>query len=108
MIALALEGVTASSTMPLRHITLLGSLVSLFSSLLGRALDSAAFFKNVVPGWASTVIPIYSLCGAQMICLGVRESISADILSVAPGASSKRRWGKKAVSVADAFRGLAC
>jgi len=72
MIALALEGVTAFSTMPLRYITLLGFLVSLFSFLLGLwALINAIFFKNVIPGWASTVIPIYLLCGVQMICLGV-------------------------------------
>lgn len=72
MIALALEGVTAFSTMPLRYITLLGFLVSLFSFLLGLwALINAVFFKNVIPGWASTVIPIYLLCGVQMICLGV-------------------------------------
>ena len=72
MIALALEGVTAFSTMPLRYITLLGFLVSFFSFLLGLwAFVGAVFFKNVVPGWASTVIPIYLLCGVQMICLGV-------------------------------------
>jgi hypothetical protein len=58
--------------MPLRYITLLGFLVSFFSFLLGLwAFVGAVFFKNVVPGWASTVIPIYLLCGVQMICLGV-------------------------------------
>ena len=72
MIGLALEGVTAFSTMPLRYITLVGFLVSLFSFLLGLwAFINAIFFKNVIPGWASTVIPIYLLCGVQMICLGV-------------------------------------
>ncbi len=72
MIALALEGVTAFSTMPLRYITLLGFLVSFFSFLLGLwAFVGAVFLKKVFTGWASTVIPIYLLCGVQMICLGV-------------------------------------
>jgi glycosyltransferase involved in cell wall biosynthesis len=72
MVGLALEGVTAFSTMPLRYITVLGFVISLFSFLLGLwALAEALFFHNTVPGWASTVIPIYLICGMQMICLGV-------------------------------------
>jgi glycosyltransferase involved in cell wall biosynthesis len=72
MIALALEGVTAFSTMPLRLITLVGFVVSFFSFLLGAWALLAAFFSlSVVPGWASTVIPIYLICGVQLICLGI-------------------------------------
>jgi hypothetical protein len=72
MIALALEGVTAFSTMPLRLITLVGFIVSLVSFLLGAWALLAAFFSlSVVPGWASTVIPIYLICGVQLICLGI-------------------------------------
>lgn len=72
MFALALEGVTAFSTTPLRYITLLGCLVSLFSFMLSIwAFSAAIFFGNTVPGWASTVVPIYLICGVQMMCLGV-------------------------------------
>ena len=72
MISLALEGVTAFSTMPLRFIALLGLLISLFSFLLGIWAFASAFFPGAtVPGWASTVIPIYLICGVQMICLGI-------------------------------------
>ena len=71
MIALALDGVTAFSTMPLRFITLIGFVVSLLSFLLGAWALLAAFFSLVVPGWASTVIPIYLICGVQLICLGI-------------------------------------
>lgn len=72
MFALGLEGVTAFSTTPLRYITLLGSLVSLFSFMLSIwAFSAAIFFGNTVPGWASTVVPIYLICGVQMMCLGV-------------------------------------
>jgi glycosyltransferase involved in cell wall biosynthesis len=71
MIALALDGVTAFSTMPLRLITLVGFVVSFFSFLMGAWALLAAFFSLVVPGWASTVIPIYLICGVQLICLGI-------------------------------------
>ena len=72
MLALALEGVTAFSTMPLRYITFLGFAISLLSFLLGAwALVSTLVFNDTVPGWASTVIPIYLICGVQMICLGI-------------------------------------
>jgi polyisoprenyl-phosphate glycosyltransferase len=71
MIALALDGVTAFSTMPLRFITLVGFVVSLVSFLMGAWALLAAFFSLVVPGWASTVIPIYLICGVQLICLGI-------------------------------------
>jgi polyisoprenyl-phosphate glycosyltransferase len=72
MVALALEGVTAFSTMPLRLITLVGFIVSFVSFLLGAwALSAALFTLRVVPGWASTVIPIYLICGVQLICLGI-------------------------------------
>ena len=47
MIALALEGVTAFSTMPLRYITLLGFPASFFSFLLGLwAFVSPCFFQK--------------------------------------------------------------
>lgn len=71
MIALALNGVTSFSTMPLRLITALGFVVSLASFVMGAWALLAAFFAFVVPGWASTVIPIYLICGVQLICLGI-------------------------------------
>jgi hypothetical protein len=58
--------------MPLRYITFLGFAISLLSFLLGAwALVSTLVFNDTVPGWASTVIPIYLICGVQMICLGI-------------------------------------
>ena len=72
MLGLALEGVTAFSVMPLRYITILGFMISFASFLLGVwAFAGVLFFRNTVSGWASTVIPIYLICGVQMICLGV-------------------------------------
>ncbi len=72
MIAFALEGLTSFSIRPLRLITLLGIVVSTGSFLLaGWALVSTLFLRSTVPGWASTVVPIYFICGVQLLCIGI-------------------------------------
>jgi glycosyltransferase involved in cell wall biosynthesis len=72
MLSFAVQGITSFSIRPLRAITLLGLLVSMGSFLLSIwAFTSAAIFAETVPGWASTVVPIYMICGVQMLCLGI-------------------------------------
>jgi glycosyltransferase involved in cell wall biosynthesis len=72
MLGLAFEGITSFSTRPLRLIMLLGSIVSAASFLLGIwAIVAEVVFHVTVPGWASTVVPIYFICGLQTFCLGV-------------------------------------
>lgn len=72
MFALALEGITSFSTRPLRIITALGCGMSLFAlGLTAWALLAWLVFAATVPGWASTVIPIYLVCGVQLLSMGV-------------------------------------
>ena len=72
MLAFALDGVTSFSTRPLRLITLLGFAVSTLAFALGLwALYVALFTTHSVPGWASTTVPIYLICGVQLLCLGI-------------------------------------
>ncbi len=72
MVALALEGVTSFSTRPLRLVTYLGGMTSVFSlTLTIWALFTALVLKRAIPGWASTVVPIYLICGVQLLSLGV-------------------------------------
>jgi polyisoprenyl-phosphate glycosyltransferase len=72
MLGLAAQGVTSFSTAPLRVITILGLLVSIGScGFTAWALIARFFTHNVVPGWASTVVPIYFLGGIQLLCIGV-------------------------------------
>jgi glycosyltransferase involved in cell wall biosynthesis len=72
MLLLALEGMTAFSAAPLRLITLMGTTVFLASLMLGIwALWTTLFGSRVVPGWASTVIPLYLLGGIQLLAIGV-------------------------------------
>ena len=71
MLALALEGVTSFSTRPLRIITILGIITSLFALVLTTWAVSAAVVGATIPGWASTVVPIYLICGVQLLSVGV-------------------------------------
>ncbi|MCC6470264.1 MAG: glycosyltransferase family 2 protein [Alphaproteobacteria bacterium] len=72
MLALAWEGLSSFSPSPLRWITAIGLAISLLSFLIGCwALAATIFFGGTVPGWASTVVPIYFLGGIQMLSLGI-------------------------------------
>ncbi|MFG6461618.1 glycosyltransferase family 2 protein [Roseateles sp. DXS20W] len=72
MLSLAWRGVTSFSAAPLRAITGLGGVVSLISVGLGLwALFIRLFTDVALPGWASTVIPMYLLGGIQLLSLGV-------------------------------------
>lgn len=72
MLSFAWQGLTSFSTAPLRLITLMGLTVSLVS--LGLAvwgLGVSIFTDDGVPGWASTVVPLYFLGGIQLLGVGV-------------------------------------
>lgn len=72
MLALAFDGVTSFSAAPLRWITLLGMIVAFGS--FGTALWALwvrTFNPAAMPGWASTVIPMYFLGGIQLLCTGI-------------------------------------
>ena len=72
MLALAWQGVTSFSAVPLRAITALGALVSLVSLSMGIwALAVRLFTDEALPGWASIVIPQFLLSGVQLLSLGV-------------------------------------
>jgi glycosyltransferase involved in cell wall biosynthesis len=72
MLSLALNAVTSFSVLPLRLITLVGFAVSLVSFFMaGWTLWIRFFTTQAVPGWASTLLPIYFLGGVQILCIGV-------------------------------------
>jgi glycosyltransferase involved in cell wall biosynthesis len=72
MLALAWQGVTSFSAVPLRAITTLGMLVSLLSLSMGFwALGVRLFTDQAVPGWASIVIPLFLISGVQLLSLGI-------------------------------------
>ncbi|MGV2290664.1 glycosyltransferase family 2 protein [Trinickia sp. YCB016] len=72
MIMLASDGVTSFSTKPLQWSTYVGAALALASLSFGLwALSVRLFTDQSVPGWASTVIPMYFLGGLQLLFLGV-------------------------------------
>ena len=72
MLALAVEGITSFSVMPLRMITWLGLIVSLGSLLMVIWIVFGKYFmQSTIPGWASSVIPIYFIGGVQLLSLGI-------------------------------------
>jgi glycosyltransferase involved in cell wall biosynthesis len=72
MIALAAEGVFAFSAVPLQWITLLGFVVAIGSVGAGFwALALRLLTARALPGWASTVIPMYFLGSVQLLAIGI-------------------------------------
>ncbi len=72
MLSLSLKGITSFSIMPLRCISLMGVIVFSISLVLGGwAVHAAIWGDGVVPGWASTVVPIYLLGGMQLLAIGI-------------------------------------
>lgn len=71
MLALALNGITSFSVKPLRIISGLGIIVSLFSVFgLLYALISK-WMGQAVSGWTAIVASMWLLGGMQLLCLGV-------------------------------------
>jgi glycosyltransferase involved in cell wall biosynthesis len=72
MLSLAVDGITSFSVTPLRLITATGFLVSVFSfAMVLWVMYGALVLHAVIPGWASSVIPIYFLGGVQLVSIGI-------------------------------------
>jgi polyisoprenyl-phosphate glycosyltransferase len=72
MLALAVDGITSFSAVPLRFIAGLGLIIFIFSMLISVwALGVRLFTDDAIPGWASSVLPMYLLGGIQILSLGV-------------------------------------
>lgn len=71
MLSLAFDGITSLSVKPIRFITLLGMLISLFSILLIVWVLVSFVTGQTTPGWASTLIIVCLMGGVQMVSLGV-------------------------------------
>lgn len=71
LVSLSLDGVISFSYVPLRF----ASLAGLFACLLALAGVCWVFYlritTSIVPGWASTMLPILVLGGLQMLMLGM-------------------------------------
>lgn len=71
MLMLAWNGVTSFSVKPLRVITAVGLIVFGCSLLLTVYALLGSAVGKVVPGWTSTVVPIYLIGGLNMSAIGI-------------------------------------
>lgn len=72
MFSLGLSGVVSFTSKPLYLISFIGCLVSLGAVALAVWALGVRFFSDAaVPGWASTVIPIYFIGGVQLFSIGL-------------------------------------
>ncbi|MDP2853978.1 MAG: glycosyltransferase family 2 protein [Smithellaceae bacterium] len=72
MLSFALDGITSFSVTPLRFVTFTGFLIFALSLLIALYYTAGALFlKNTIPGWTSTVLPIYFIGGIQIFCIGL-------------------------------------
>jgi glycosyltransferase involved in cell wall biosynthesis len=72
MVGLALNAVTSFSVVPLRLITLTGFILFALSAVMVVwSLWVRLLTNHAVPGWTSTILPIYLLGGVQILCIGV-------------------------------------
>ncbi len=71
MISFALTGITSFSVAPLRMVTVIGFIISFLTLLMSIWVLFGYLRGNVVPGWASTVLPFYLLGGFQILSIGL-------------------------------------
>lgn len=71
MLSLAWEGITSFSVVPMRLVSMIGLAVALVSALVTLWAVYVRLTGSYVPGWASTVVPMYFLGGVQILCLGI-------------------------------------
>lgn len=72
MLSLAADGITSFSSVPLRLIAAMGMIIFMLSIVLSIwVLGTKLFTSNALPGWASSVLPMYLLGGIQLLSIGV-------------------------------------
>lgn len=72
MVSFAFDGISSFSAWPLRAITLVGVLTFLGCLVITAwAIYIRFLTERAIPGWASTVLPIYAIGAIQILCIGV-------------------------------------
>jgi glycosyltransferase involved in cell wall biosynthesis len=71
MLEFSINGLTSFSVVPLRICSMVGFVVSLLALLMLLYSIVVKIFGGAIPGWTSTVAPLYLLGGVQLIFLGI-------------------------------------
>ena len=72
LMALALNGITSYSVVPLRFVAVLGFFMALFGFAIGiETVIEKLFWHNSPNGWATNIIVMCAFGGIQLFCLGI-------------------------------------
>ena len=71
MLSFAWNGITSFSTLPLKLVTAVGFIVFFLCLIMSAYAGIAIYTGDAVPGWLSTVLPMYFLGGIQLFSIGV-------------------------------------
>lgn len=71
MLSFAWNGITSFSTFPLKLVTAIGFVIFFICLIMSGYAIYAIYTGNTVPGWLSTVLPMYFLGGIQLFSIGV-------------------------------------
>lgn len=71
MLSFAWNGITSFSNYPLKLVTIIGFAIFFLCLIMSGYAVFALFLGKVVPGWLSTVLPMYFLGGVQLFCFGI-------------------------------------
>ena len=80
MFALAIDGITSFSAVPLRMVAVLGLIIFLGSLVVSAWVLWIRFVSEIaIPGWASSVLPMYFLGGIQLLGIGILGEYTSKI-----------------------------
>ncbi len=71
MLSFAWNGITSFSTFPLKIVTAIGFIIFLICLIMSGYAGFAIYTGDAVPGWLSTVLPMYFLGGIQLFSIGI-------------------------------------
>jgi len=71
LLSLCWDGIVSFSIMPLRIAFILGVIISILSIIGALWVLYIKLSTNVIPGWASTLLPLFMLGGLQILILGL-------------------------------------
>jgi glycosyltransferase involved in cell wall biosynthesis len=71
MLSFSLDGILSFSFMPLRMVSILGLLFCLLAIIGGGYIFYSKAAGHVLPGWTSTVLPMFIFSGVQLLSLGI-------------------------------------
>ena len=81
MIKFAIEGITSFSIRPLKMITSIGFIMSIFSFIMLVYAISMKIIGNTVSGWTFIIVSIWMVSGIQMLSMGIMGEYIGKIYS---------------------------